>query len=203
MGAIITKEINWRAVKLSTSLPFQCLITRLCREAHVPILVEIDVKAYSTKKYDLKKSKDEKRSGGPSAKVAKETRDPAEPAKGTKSVSHVAQHPTLTPSTSRAAVAQQGAESAETSSILGTFVDRAIKAILELYKNLHAHVDDMEAWVNDRLKELTMPDLARFVAELKKAPDDILKLQKDRYTQEFSIPEFRKSKEDVPLLICW
>ncbi|MCD7468160.1 hypothetical protein HAX54_006110 [Datura stramonium] len=34
--------------------------------------------------------------------------------------------------------------------------DRAIIAALELYKNLHARVDDMEVRVNDRLKDLTV-----------------------------------------------
>ncbi|MCE3049759.1 hypothetical protein HAX54_045735 [Datura stramonium] len=50
IGAIITEKMNCRAVKLSTSLPFPCLITRLCREAHVPILAGIDVETYATKK---------------------------------------------------------------------------------------------------------------------------------------------------------
>ncbi|MCE2055075.1 hypothetical protein HAX54_041893 [Datura stramonium] len=59
MGVIITEEMNYREVKLSTSLHFPCLITQLCREAHVPILVGIDVETYATKKYDLEKSKDE------------------------------------------------------------------------------------------------------------------------------------------------
>ncbi|MCD7448188.1 hypothetical protein HAX54_039144 [Datura stramonium] len=49
MGDIITEDMNYRVVKLSTSLPFPCLITRLCREAHVPILVGIDVETYATK----------------------------------------------------------------------------------------------------------------------------------------------------------
>ncbi|MCD7469132.1 hypothetical protein HAX54_007949, partial [Datura stramonium] len=39
---------------------------------------------------------------------------------------------------------------------LGTFVDRAIKVDLESYKNLHARLDDMEARVNEKLKDLTM-----------------------------------------------
>ncbi|MCE3049549.1 hypothetical protein HAX54_045137 [Datura stramonium] len=61
MGAIITEERMWRAVRLSTSLPFPCLMTRLCREAHVPIFAGIDVESYSTRRYDLEKSKDESR----------------------------------------------------------------------------------------------------------------------------------------------
>ncbi|MCE3050706.1 hypothetical protein HAX54_047913 [Datura stramonium] len=61
MGVIIAKEINWRVVKLSTSLPFPCLITQLCREAHVPILAGKDVETYATNKYELEKSKYESR----------------------------------------------------------------------------------------------------------------------------------------------
>ncbi|MCD9642241.1 hypothetical protein HAX54_028932 [Datura stramonium] len=61
MGAIIIEEINCRAMKLSTSLPFPCLITRLYREAHVPVLAGIDMETYATNKYDLEKSKDESR----------------------------------------------------------------------------------------------------------------------------------------------
>ncbi|MCE2055320.1 hypothetical protein HAX54_042411 [Datura stramonium] len=61
MGVIITKEMMWRAVRLSTSLSFPCLITQPCREAHVPILSSIDVETYSIKRCDLEKSKDESR----------------------------------------------------------------------------------------------------------------------------------------------
>ncbi|MCD9646703.1 hypothetical protein HAX54_036761 [Datura stramonium] len=51
---------------------------------------------------------------------------------------------------------------------LGTFVDRAIEVALASCVSLHAHIDDMEARVNERLKDLTVPDLAKFVAKLKK-----------------------------------
>ncbi|MCE3051131.1 ADP-ribosylation factor GTPase-activating protein agd4 [Datura stramonium] len=114
-------------------------------------------------------------SGGPSAKVDETTIDPAETTIRTKSVGHAAQLP---PSTSV----------------------RAIKATLELYKNLHARVDDMEAQVNDRLKYLIVPDLTRSIAEQKKAQDDIQKLQQERHPQEFSIPEFEELEEDVPFI---
>ncbi|MCD7466418.1 hypothetical protein HAX54_003115 [Datura stramonium] len=60
---------------------------------------------------------------------------------------------------------------------LGTFMYRAILDALEPYNNLHAQIDDMEARLNKRLKDLTAPDLAKFAVELKKAQDDILKLQ--------------------------
>ncbi|MCE3052081.1 hypothetical protein HAX54_051526, partial [Datura stramonium] len=45
------------------------------------------------------------------------------------------------------------------------------------YKNLHPLIDDMEVRVNNRMKDLTMPELARFAAKLKKAQEDIPKLQ--------------------------
>ncbi|MCD9638112.1 hypothetical protein HAX54_021843 [Datura stramonium] len=44
---------------------------------------------------------------------------------------------------------------------LGTFVDIAVKADFYSYKNLHARLDDMEARVNDKLKDHTMSDLER------------------------------------------
>ncbi|MCE3215684.1 hypothetical protein HAX54_003189 [Datura stramonium] len=91
---------------------------------------------------------------------------------------------------------------------------KAIIATLEPHKNLHARIDYMEAQVNYRLKDLTMPYLARFAAELKKAQKDIMKFKREWQPQEFPIPGFKESEEDVPLdlrsqrkmyhsLICW
>ncbi|MCD9638060.1 hypothetical protein HAX54_021763, partial [Datura stramonium] len=48
-----------RAFLLSISLPFPCLVIGLCKEAHVPILVGIDVEIVANKKHDFDKSKDE------------------------------------------------------------------------------------------------------------------------------------------------
>lgn len=50
--------------------------------------------------------------------------------------------------------------------------------------------------MNDRLKDLTVPKLAKFAAELKIAQDDIAKLQQKRQTQEFSILVFAESEEE-------
>ncbi|MCD7473210.1 hypothetical protein HAX54_014867 [Datura stramonium] len=151
-----------------------------CREALVTTLAGIDVETYATKKYDLEKSKDESKydlklhkpipevfkSSGQTIKATKTTNGPAGAATGTELVYHAAPISTSTPSTSGAAVTQPRMESAETSSFMPQsswiFVDRAIIDALELYKNLHARIDDMEARVNDRMKSLTMPDLARF-----------------------------------------
>ncbi|MCD7462421.1 hypothetical protein HAX54_048514 [Datura stramonium] len=55
---------------------------------------------------------------------------------------------------------------------------QGIAIALELYESLHTCIDDMEAWVNEILKDLTMPD--KFVVELKKAQDYIAKLQQKR-----------------------
>ncbi|MCE3049226.1 hypothetical protein HAX54_044418 [Datura stramonium] len=151
MGVIIADGMNSRAVKLSTSLPFQCLITQLCREAHVLILAGIDVEIPATKKYDLEKSKDKIRyllklhklvievfrSSGQSARVAYATTTPLEQLQG------------------------------------WSLLAIAITATSESYAILHTHINDMEAQANDRLKDLTVPDLAKFIAELKKAQDDI------------------------------
>ncbi|MCE3216869.1 hypothetical protein HAX54_008782 [Datura stramonium] len=65
---------------------------------------------------------------------------------------------------------------------LGTFVNRAIISSLELYVRLHARIDDMEAQMNDRLKDIIVPDLAKFATELKKTQYDIAKLQQKRKT---------------------
>ncbi|MCD9642822.1 hypothetical protein HAX54_029842 [Datura stramonium] len=57
------------------------------------------------------------------------------------------------------------------------FYTNYIATLEEPYKNLHAHMDNIEAGVNDRLKDVTVPNLARFAVEMKKAQEDILKLQ--------------------------
>ncbi|MCD7455029.1 hypothetical protein HAX54_026812 [Datura stramonium] len=137
IGAIIGEVINYRVVKLSTSLPFPCLFTRLYREAHVPILARIDVETHATKKYDLKKSKDE-------------------------SIYKLKLHK---PIPKVFGPSGQNARATETSTELvgeateRELVDQAITSALELYKHLHAHMDDMEARVNDRLKDLIVPKL--------------------------------------------
>ncbi|MCE3215655.1 hypothetical protein HAX54_003127 [Datura stramonium] len=132
MVTIIADQINWRPVKLSTSLPFPCLITRLCREEHVPILVGIDVDIYATKKYDLEKLKDESLydlklqkpilevfgSSGQTARATKTNTDPAGEATGTELVCHVAPIPTCIPSISGAAATKLGVELAETLSAM-------------------------------------------------------------------------------------
>ncbi|MCE5166306.1 hypothetical protein HAX54_017258, partial [Datura stramonium] len=120
MRAIIAKEIMCSAVKLSISLPFPCLITQLCREAHIPILVRIDVETYATKKYDLEKSKDESKYDfklhkpilevfRPSGQIARETETTTKPAgetTGAELVCHAAPIHTSTPFTSSAAATQ-------------------------------------------------------------------------------------------------
>ncbi|MCD7469129.1 hypothetical protein HAX54_007946 [Datura stramonium] len=130
-------------------------------------------------KYDFEKSKDETRydmkfpkpvievfrSSGPSATIAEATTDLAEAATRTKSVSHAAQLPTSTPSTSVATTAQQGAELVETSSMVHP-------------PSLYAFtpVNLAKARVNDKLNDHTMSDLQWFSCELKKAYGDILML---------------------------
>ncbi|MCD9560847.1 hypothetical protein HAX54_019654 [Datura stramonium] len=57
---------------------------------------------------------------------------------------------------------------------------RSITVALKPYVSLDARIDDMVAWVNERLKDLTVPDLAKFAAKLKKAQDEIAKLQQER-----------------------
>ncbi|MCD9637585.1 hypothetical protein HAX54_020954 [Datura stramonium] len=221
IGEIIIEEIMCRVVKLSVSLPFPCLITRLCREAHVPILARINMETYTTK-------------NGQTARVTKITTDPAGEATRAKLVCHVAPIPTYTRSTSGAAATQLRVESTKISFAmtqsslyafttanfarmvrkenrqemqlklftkkLGLFVDQDITTTLDPYKNRHAHIDDVEARVNDGMKDLTVPDLARFVAELIKAQEDILKLQHEHQPQDFSNLEFEELQDDVPFI---
>ncbi|MCD7459801.1 hypothetical protein HAX54_041999 [Datura stramonium] len=52
---------------------------------------------------------------------------------------------------------------------LGLFINRSVTTYLEPYKHFHARMDDMEARVNDRLKDLTLLESARVAVELKKA----------------------------------
>ncbi|MCD9638924.1 hypothetical protein HAX54_023099 [Datura stramonium] len=155
------------------------------------------VETPTTKKYDLEKSKDETRYdlklhkpfievfrfGVQSARVAKENIDPAGAAIGTKFVGHAAEIPTATPSTSANFSKMLRKEYIHEKQLklfaeqLGTFVDRAITTSLDSYVSLHSRIDDMETPVNDRLKDLTVLDLAKFAVEFKEAQDDIAKLQ--------------------------
>lgn len=43
-------------------------------------------------------------------------------------------------------------------------MDRVIVESLKSYKNLHAQMDDTEEQVNNMLRELSVPNLARFSA---------------------------------------
>ncbi|MCD9560506.1 hypothetical protein HAX54_019201 [Datura stramonium] len=61
-------------------------------------------------------------------------------------------------------------------------------------------MDDMEVRVNDRLKDLTVPELARVADERKKAQNDILKLQQEKQPPEFSIAEFEELEDDAPFI---
>ncbi|MCD7465791.1 hypothetical protein HAX54_001949 [Datura stramonium] len=83
---------------------------------------------------------------------------------------------------------------------LGPFVDRAITTILEPYKHLHARMDDMEVRVNDKLKDVIVPELERAVAELKKAQNDFMKLQQEQQNPKFSLDEFEESEDDAPFI---
>ncbi|MCD9646925.1 hypothetical protein HAX54_037178 [Datura stramonium] len=136
-------------------------------------------------------------SNDPSARVAEATTNPTEEATGTESVGLAAQLPTSTLSTSGALKSRETWKQLKLfAEELGTFVNKAITATLQSYVSLHAHIDDIEARVNDELKDLIILDLTKFVAKLKKAQDDIDKLQQERQTWEFLIQVFVESEEE-------
>ncbi|MCD7450009.1 hypothetical protein HAX54_002886 [Datura stramonium] len=128
MGALVAEEMHCRAVKSSTSLPFLCLLTQLCREAHVLVLGGINLETYATKKYDLEKPWDESRydlklhklevfvSSGQTAKATNKTTNPTGEATRTELVYHATPIPSSTPSTTGLDAMQQGVESTEMSS---------------------------------------------------------------------------------------
>ncbi|MCE3216078.1 hypothetical protein HAX54_004741 [Datura stramonium] len=99
---IIEDEMRARETKFSISYPFPCLVTRLCKEAHVQILVGIDVDMIENKKHDLEKSKDEIRHNLQLHK--------------TELACFSTPLSTSTPSTYSVAAAAQGVESTKTSS---------------------------------------------------------------------------------------
>ncbi|MCE3051338.1 hypothetical protein HAX54_049535 [Datura stramonium] len=67
-------------------------------------------------------------------------------------------------------------------------------------KSTEICIDDMEARVNNRLKDLTASDLSRFAAKLKKSQEHILKLQQEQKPQEFPIPGFEELENDVTFI---
>lgn len=60
------------------------------------------------------------------------------------------------------------------------------------YKELHIWMDDIEDRVNDRLQELTVPDLARFVDELVQDHADIIQFH-ERSVEVFLISNIKES----------
>lgn len=56
-------------------------------------------------------------------------------------------------------------------------VDKKIKKAMAPFLTLHGRIDEMEHRVNERLKEMSVPDLASFDVALKKAKADITALQ--------------------------
>lgn len=57
------------------------------------------------------------------------------------------------------------------------FINSKIKEALENYANLHGCINDMKHQVNDRLRGITIPNLARFEKILERESDDIIALQ--------------------------
>lgn len=65
--------------------------------------------------------------------------------------------------------------------------------------NLYAQMDDIEGRVSNRFREFSLPDLAKFVVDLKKAQDDISEF-KMAPTSGFIDLKIVKSDEDDEIL---
>lgn len=60
------------------------------------------------------------------------------------------------------------------------FVDQKFKEALTLYSTLHGCIDYMEYHVNDRLKEMTTPNLEKLKTALEKDRDNIMELSNQK-----------------------
>ncbi|MCE3050216.1 hypothetical protein HAX54_046642 [Datura stramonium] len=125
---------------------------------------------------------------GQRERVTEATTDKTRAAIGIELVCLPAPLPTSTPPTFNAATATLGVESTKTSSTChnpySMHSNQAITATLKQYMSLHAHIDDIEARFNERLKDLTMKNLEKLMGQLKNAQDDIAKLQQERQNQD-------------------
>ncbi|MCD7446256.1 hypothetical protein HAX54_048454 [Datura stramonium] len=123
----------------------------LIKEAHVPKLDRIDVETYATKKYDLEKLKDESIYD---LKLHKQIPEVFRTIAATQLGVESAEMPSVMSRSSQYAftlenfasmvrkVDRQVKQLKLFAEQLGLFVDRAITASLEPYKNLHARMDD-------------------------------------------------------------
>ncbi|MCE3051429.1 hypothetical protein HAX54_049815 [Datura stramonium] len=165
---------------LMSGLPFNM---GLCREAHVPILAGIDVETYATKNAFITQPK------GESAETSSFMLRSSQYVFTQEIFAQVVRK-----------VDRQDKQLKLFAEQLGPFVNQAITTTLEPYKHLHVHMTDMEFRVNDRLKDLIVPELARVAIELKKAQNDILKLQQERQLLEFLIGKFEESEDYSPFI---
>lgn len=69
---------------------------------------------------------------------------------------------------------------------------------MEPYANLHGHINDMEHRVNERLREMIVPDLVRFKAVIERVRVDIIALQSQKIlTFLILVDEDSEEEEEV------
>lgn len=78
-------------------------------------------------------------------------------------------------------------------------VDKRIQEATAPFLTLHSRVDDMERRVNERLREMLVPDLAVFQATLEKVKADIRALQSQQIGMP-SNPMAEESEEEASLI---
>lgn len=83
------------------------------------------------------------------------------------------------------------------------FMDWVVEDALKPYENLHAWINDMEEWANNRLRELSIPNLLRFTTELKQAQTAIVELKRQRVSSIFDLTfmEINKDEDLVDLMV--
>lgn len=78
-------------------------------------------------------------------------------------------------------------------------MNKKIKEAIALLENLHGCIDEMDHWLNERLREMSIINLAVFEATLEKDRAKIIVLQ-SRKTLTFSIPVDEESDKEAEAL---
>lgn len=74
---------------------------------------------------------------------------------------------------------------------------------LKPYNNLHVNMDDMEEYVNDRMRKLSYPDIASFTTTLKQSQTDIAEFKRQPISSIFdqTFVEIKKEENFMDLIV--